>query len=733
MFVFKKLAVVFPLLLLAACTADQSRPSSVETKAGALGETISTDHSSYLTGSTITVTYGGLPGNAHDWIAIAPAGSDNTTVLAFVFTNGQTSGTATFSAPAPGSYVARAFANDDYILLAESASFSVTVAPISTDHSTYTSGSTITVTYAGLPGNLHDWIAIAPAGSPNTSVVAFVFTNGQMSGTATFSAPAAGSYVARAFENDDYILFAESASFTVTGMSTATISTDKSSYDTGATITVAYAGLPGNNHDWIAIAPAGSPNTSIVAFVFTNGQTSGTATFSAPGDGSYVARAFANDDYILLAESAAFAVPAAQPGATISTDHATYTSGATITVTYAGLPGNNHDWIAIAPAGSPNTSIVAFVFTNGQISGTATFSAPGDGSYVARAFANDDYILLAESASFTVSAGVNASVSTDNTSYAPGATVTVTYGGLPGNMHDWIAIARADSANTSVVAFVFTNGQTSGTATFTAPASGLYVARAFANDDFILLAESAVFTVCGDTGGTLCFVATMSGSQEVPARTTSASGSATVVFDPNTLAISYQLHHTVVGASAGHIHQAPAGTNGAVIVPFTLVGQGASGTAVLTQAQADDLVAGNLYTNVHSPTFPGGEIRGQLMKPGELLFVANLNQANEVPTPTGSSATGVGSVIFNPATNGIKYRLQHGVSGATAAHIHQAPAGVNGPVIVPFTLIGLGASGTATLTADQATALQTAGCYMNVHSGAFPGGEIRGQLLPPGS
>jgi ABC-type sulfate transport system substrate-binding protein len=442
-----------------------------------------------------------LPGNYHDWIAIAPAGSPFTSHVAFVFTFGQTIGTATFTAPAAGSYVARAFANDDEILLAESAPFTVNAgATISTDQSSYNNGSTITVSYAGLPGNLHDWIAIAPAGSPFTSHVAFVFTNGMTSGTAMFSAPAAGSYVARAFANDDEILLAESAPFTVNaGPMGPTISTDQSSYNNGSTITVSYAGLPGNYHDWIAIAPAGSPFTSHVAFVFTFGQTSGTATFSAPAAGSYVARAFANDDEILLAESAPFTVNA---GATISTDQSSYNSGSTITVSYAGLPGNYHDWIAIAPAGSPFTSHVAFVFTFGQTSGTATFSAPAAGSYVARAFANDDEILLAESAPFTVNAAPPAAtISTDQSSYSSGSTITVSYAGLPGNYHDWIAIAPAGSPFTSHVAFVFTFGQTSGTATFSAPANGLYVARAFANDDEILLAESAVFTVCSDRRG----------------------------------------------------------------------------------------------------------------------------------------------------------------------------------------------------------------------------------------
>jgi hypothetical protein len=213
-------------------------------------------------------------------------------------------------------------------------------------------------------------------------------------------------------------------------------------------------------------------------------------------------------------------------------------------------------------------------------------------------------------------AGTVPGISTDRSSYAPGSIVTVTYAKLPGNMHDWIAIAPAGSPNTSVLAFVFAFGQTSGTATFSAPVDGVYVARAFANDDYILLAQSAAFTVCGDTGGTLCFVATLSGAEQVPTNASTATGAAIFVFDPATRTISYQLQHTVVGAIDGHIHQAPAGTNGAVIVPLLLVGQGTSGSAVLTVDQAADLQAGNLYTNIHSPSFPGGEIRGQILPPG---------------------------------------------------------------------------------------------------------------------
>ena len=68
----------------------------------------------------------------------------------------------------------------------------------------------------------------------------------------------------------------------------------------------------------------------------------------------------------------------------------------------------------------------------------------------------------------------------------------------------------------------------------------------------------------------------------------------------------------------------------------------------------------------------------------------------------------------------------------TAAHIHQGAAGKNGPVIVPFTKEGdkFVAPAGAKLTADQMTAFKAGDLYVNVHSAANPGGEVRAQLKP---
>jgi len=69
----------------------------------------------------------------------------------------------------------------------------------------------------------------------------------------------------------------------------------------------------------------------------------------------------------------------------------------------------------------------------------------------------------------------------------------------------------------------------------------------------------------------------------------------------------------------------------------------------------------------------------------------------------------------------------------TAAHIHRAPAGQNGPVVLPLEKTAdntwMVPANTA-VTEEQITAWQNGEFYVNVHSEANPGGEIRGQLKP---
>ncbi len=120
-------------------------------------------------------------------------------------------------------------------------------------------------------------------------------------------------------------------------------------------------------------------------------------------------------------------------------------------------------------------------------------------------------------------------------------------------------------------------------------------------------------------------------------------------------------------------------------------------------------------------------------------FTAKLNGLHEVPS-VATAGTGSANVIIAPDGKSLYVQVSwtHLSSPAVAAHIHLGAIGANGPIIFPFkigpsplttTLTAADFTGAGGLTFDQAVdAIRTGGTYVNVHTAAHPGGEIRGQL-----
>jgi hypothetical protein len=156
-----------------------------------------------------------------------------------------------------------------------------------------------------------------------------------------------------------------------------------------------------------------------------------------------------------------------------------------------------------------------------------------------------------------------------------------------------------------------------------------------------------------------------------------------------------------------------------------------SGTATLTTAQADAIAQGRAYVNLHTSANPGGELRGQIVRPGERVWAARLTGAQEVP-PVTTTATGNAQILLSEGNNSIRFIVQSTLS-PTAAHIHTAPGATNGSVTVDLGTPSMNIMGNAAVTPTAVTNDMFNGrWYVNVHTAANAGGEIRGQVLRPG-
>jgi hypothetical protein len=240
-------------------------------------------------------------------------------------------------------------------------------------------------------------------------------------------------------------------------------------------------------------------------------------------------------------------------------------------------------------------------------------------------------------------------------------------------------------------------------------------------------------TSSGDDGGSSAtpYSATLSGAQVVPAAPTSATGSAKLSLQADNVTLGYDITQNVAGATAVNVHIGAPGETGATTRQLTPVSGHMTGTIMLSMDEQNALSVDQLYIDVPSSAYPGGEIRGQVTVPGSTIYVATATGSQEVPAVM-SSYTAHGSFILSPDQTSLLYHVST-TAIPTDVRLHRAIASINGPVAYPLTPPGQLVDGTLQITGmSDPDDLAHGRFYLNIVTAANPAGELRAQALAPG-
>ncbi len=240
----------------------------------------------------------------------------------------------------------------------------------------------------------------------------------------------------------------------------------------------------------------------------------------------------------------------------------------------------------------------------------------------------------------------------------------------------------------------------------------------------------------------------LTSGQEVPPNNSMGLGTADVTYDRNTRKLTYTVNYQNLTAAPmmGHIHgSAPRGANSPVLFPFSGLPASNSGrimgSADVPADKEMDLMNGLFYINLHTPTYPGGEIRGQIEFYG---LARNITKADiqmtgtqEVPMVK-TDAFAAFDVNYNKETKRLSYSISWNNLSApiSGAHIHGiAGRGVNAPVVHGFTdKIQKTTRGnySGSVLVDEVNIkeadLLAGKYYFNLHNSVYPAGEVRGQI-----
>lgn len=197
----------------------------------------------------------------------------------------------------------------------------------------------------------------------------------------------------------------------------------------------------------------------------------------------------------------------------------------------------------------------------------------------------------------------------------------------------------------------------------------------------------AVAIPAGIASAQTTFQAFLTGLGENPPNASPGSGLGTAVLNAaqNQITVDLSWSGLTAPATAAHIHgPAGAGTNASVLFPFSGVPAATAGsipeqTFAITPTQVGYLFAGYLYMNVHTATFPGGEIRGQLLlvgPPTSFSLTVTTNGSGAITANPAGGSYSSNTVVTLTATPNANYAFNGWSGDAT---------GTNNPISVTMT------------------------------------------------